>query len=113
MSAGAKRPIYGQVYDGVDFGGDFGPNFTDLAVNTEHKTAFAYEEVAGGSDALTWNGIAASSTVHANTVTLPSVGATLFVGNRPDTPNYFNGHIKSLAYWPTRKSDTYLQQVTT
>lgn len=112
MATGAGRPIRSQTYDGVNIGGDLGPNFADLAVNTEHKTAFAYEGVAGGSDALTWNGIAASSTVHANTVTLPSVGATLFVGNRPDTPNYFNGHIKRLTYFPTRRTDADLQVLT-
>jgi hypothetical protein len=35
------------------------------------------------------------------------------IGTRPDTGSNINGHIRKLAYWPRRLSNTLLQQLTT
>jgi hypothetical protein len=35
------------------------------------------------------------------------------IGTRPDTGSNINGHIRKIAYWPRRLSNTLLQQLTT
>ena len=103
------RDASGNIVYQVEDGGvnqldplDSGQNAANL---TEYKMAVAwaandFAAAVGGNTAVTDTG-----------GTLPTV-TTLEVGVN-QANNYNNGHIKSLAYWPTRKPDAYLQAVTT
>lgn len=70
------------------------------------KGASAYS-AAGRS--LSADGLAAAEDANPYGTAVTTVG----IGNGSTGSDQLNGHIKSLAYWPTRKSNAYLQQVTT
>jgi hypothetical protein len=74
--------------------------------NTSSNIGFGYKIADYGSS---FNG---AIPVTANTAgSLPSSPARLFIGSLTGT-NYLNGTIRRLTFWPTRLSNTVLQQIT-
>ena len=85
------------------------------AVGSVYLTATAQgtlTKLATAWDATSMNAaINGSLGTQDSSVTLPTV-LTLRIGNNRNA-QYHGRHIVRLAYWPTRKTNAYLQQVTT
>jgi hypothetical protein len=89
-------------------------NLVDAGVTFNGGSAIAANAIARAIGAYKANDFAFSQNGEAAQVvssgTLPNP-TQLGVGS--DTGTFFNGHIRKLAYWPKRLSDTLLQQLTT
>jgi hypothetical protein len=74
--------------------------------NVIYKHAFAYKS-------LDYAGIRSGSTLQSAAGELPASALTyLRIGSEPSAA-YLNGHIRKVAYWPKRLSNTILQDITT
>jgi hypothetical protein len=77
------------------------------SVNIVYKTALAY---AVDNSAASINGSDATTDTD---VILPSILTGMFIGRRSGTAtDFLNGHIRRIAYWPRRLSNSLLQQLT-
>jgi hypothetical protein len=92
----------------MDTGGTFGV----LPVNTVVKGAFAYRS---GDSAATRNGASPSNSATAfatPTYTNLQIGGTDNTLYGPATTSQLNGHIRQIAYYNTRLSNSSLQAIT-
>jgi hypothetical protein len=84
------------------------PSSAAIAANTTYKIAAAFKN---GDQAGSRDGASAGTSTAA---TIPSSLAYLFIGNTTAaSANSLNGHIRKVAYWPKRLTNTLLQQLTT
>ena len=84
------------------------PSFTTVVANTNYRIAGAY--ASGNYGASLNGGTAATSTATA----LPTGLTHLNIGSSDGGQGaYLNGHIRKVAYWPKRLTNTLLQQITT
>jgi hypothetical protein len=89
---------------GTSFNSVYGPTLTRGAV---YRQAFAFmtNNAVGGAN----GSIGAETTPYTPASNLTS----LRIGSTADGSNVFNSHIRKIAYWPRRLSNTLLQQLTT
>jgi hypothetical protein len=81
-------------------------NFSAVAANASYKIIGAYKQ---DDFAASFNGGSASLD---GSGAVPSV-TTFSIGQAGHTGSKINGHIRKIAYWPRRLSNTLLQQLTT
>ena len=89
-------------------GSGYGQATGGVTIGTTYRLGFA---TAAGSTRLALNGslIGSDSTAASPTIT----AERLDIGSRSDGSQRFTGHIRKIAYWPKRLSNTLLQQLTT
>jgi hypothetical protein len=74
--------------------------------NTRSKIALAFARSAGAA-------MAVDGTIYTSSVNQASTIADFTIGNISGGTRPLNGHIRKIAYWPRRLSNTLLQQLTT
>ena len=84
------------------------PAFTTTVANTNYRIAGAYKS---GDHAGSLNGAAAATS---SATGMPTGITHLNIGSSDNgAGSFINGHIRKIAYWPKRLTNTLLQQLTT
>jgi hypothetical protein len=89
-------------------GSGYGQATGGVTIGTTYRLGFA---TSAGSTRLALNGALVGSD---SALASPTVIATRWhIGRRSDGSQPFTGHIRKIAYWPRRMSNSLLQQLTT